>query len=197
VQEFTSIAAGLVAMDAMVKAAPVLVLDTLTVCPGRLVVLITGDVASVGIALEAGRGTADDIVVLDELFIPNLHPGVMPAIAGPVEPPAWDALGALECLSVTAGVAAADRMAKDAPVTVLEVRLAGGMGGKSTVKVMGPLHEVETAMRAGEEEARSRGRLCAGVIIARPHPDIAMHLGGGGAGLQGKRPPAGEAGRWS
>ncbi len=199
-QEFASITAGLAAMDAMVKAAPARVLETLTVTPGRLVVLLSGDVASVEIALKAGRAATDDITVLDELFIPNLHPAVMPAIGGGVEAPTWDALGVIECLSVTAGVAAADRMAKEAAVTVLEVRLAGGMGGKSTVKVMGPLEEVESAMRAGEEEVRSRGKLCARIIIPRPHPDIAAHLAGVPAGIAGV--PAGiagglEAGRWS
>lgn len=176
VQEFASIAIGLAALDAMVKAAPVQVLQTLTVCPGRLVLIITGDVASVEIALAAGRTAGDDVVVVDELFIPNLHPMVIPAMRGSLVAREWDALGVIESLSVTGGIAAADAMAKEAPVTVLEVRLSGGMGGKSTVKVMGPLHEVESAMKAGEEQVRRRGRLCARIVIPRPHPDVAAHL---------------------
>jgi microcompartment protein CcmL/EutN len=46
------------------------------------------------------------------------------------------------------------------------------MGGKSTVKVMGGIHDVEAAVAAGVRRLAGRGLLCRQVILARPHPDI-------------------------
>ena len=183
VQEFASIAAGVLALDAMVKAAPIEVLGTRTICPGKLVVLFTGDVASVDHALAAGRELSGDSLI-DELFIPNLHPLVLPAIRGQARVQAWDALGIIESFSVTAGIVAADLAVKEGRVELLEIRLAGGMGGKSSVKLMGPIEEVQAAVQAGAEFVSRKGLLCRQVIIPRPHPDIRSHVLAGDGGRE-------------
>ncbi|MCU0294077.1 MAG: BMC domain-containing protein [Thermoanaerobaculaceae bacterium] len=171
VQEYSSIAAGVLALDAVVKAAPVAVLAARVVTPGKLVLLFTGDVASVAASLAAGREAGAE-TLLDELFIPNLHPRVIPAIRAVVAVREWDALGIIEGLSVAAGIEAADAAAKEAEVEIPEIRLSGGMGGKSTVKLMGPLRDVQAAVRAGTARVQAGGRLCRQVVIPRPHPDI-------------------------
>lgn len=173
--EFSSIAGGIVAMDAMVKAAPVRVITTKTICPGRLVILITGDEASVEYSLVAGKRQGAPHLV-DELFITNLHSGVIPAIRGVADAGELDALGVVESLSATASISVADRAAKEADVRIVRIRLAGGMGGKSTVKITGPIHEVEAAMAAGARWVEDRGLLCRQVILPRPHPDIRAFL---------------------
>lgn len=175
VQEFSSIAAGFFALDAIVKAAPVHILVTRIVTPGKFIVLFTGDVASVEASLAAGKDSCGGDL-LDELFIPNLDRKVIPAIEGPVVVQEWDALGIIESLSVTAGIVAADLAAKEAEVRIPEIRLAGGMGGKSTIKVMGRLEDVEASLAAGGGYVQGRGLLCKKVLIPRPHPDIWGHL---------------------
>ena len=175
VQEYSSIAAGVEALDAMVKAAPVEVITTRVVEPGKLVILITGDVASVEAGLVGGKaGRGGDL--LDELFLPNLEAQVIPALRGQARSGEWDALGIIESLSVAAGIEAADAAAKASGVRVVEIRLSGGMGGKSTVKLMGSIHEVEAGMAAGVRVVRGKGLLCREVIIANPHPDIREHV---------------------
>ena len=171
VLEFTSIAAGIRALDAMVKAAPVTVLDTKTICPGKYVVLITGEVAAVDASLTAGKETSRPFLI-DELFIPNLNFRVIPGIKGKVELADWDALGVIESFSVTASIEAADIAAKQADIQIPEIRLATGMGGKSYVKVVGAVEDVEAAVRAGVDYVQGKGLLCQQVIIPRPHPDI-------------------------
>ena len=175
VQEFSSIAAGFLALDAIVKAAPVAVLATRIVTPGKFIVLFTGDVASVDASLTAGRGSSGEDL-LDELFIPNLDRKVIPAIRGPVTVREWDAMGIIESLSVTAGIEAADIAAKEAEVEIPEIRLAGGMGGKSTIKIMGRIEDVEASLAAGTGYVQGKGLLCKQVVIPRPHPDIWGHL---------------------
>ena len=175
VQEFSSIATGFLALDAIVKAAPVRILATRIVTPGKFVVLYTGDVASVDASLTAARDSSGEDL-LDELFIPNLHQAVIPALEGPAAVEQWDALGIVESLSVTAGIVAADLAAKEAEVKIPEIRLAGGMGGKSTIKVMGRLEDVQAALAAAADYVQARGLLCRQVLIPRPHPDIWEHL---------------------
>lgn len=175
VQEYSSIAVGFLALDAIVKAAPVNILATRIVTPGKFIVLFTGDVASVEASLTAGKDSREEDL-LDELFIPNLDRKVIPAIAGPVSVQEWDALGIIESLSVTAGIVAADLAAKEAEIRIPEIRLAGGMGGKSTIKVMGRLEDVEASLAAGAGYVQGKGLLCRQVLIPRPHPDIWGHL---------------------
>jgi microcompartment protein CcmL/EutN len=175
VQEYSSIALGVEALDAMVKAAPVEVITTRLVEPGRLVILITGDVASVEASLAAGKiGRLAELV--DELFIQNLDPQVIPALRGENRAGEWDALGIIESLSVAAGIEAADAAAKASAVRVVDIRLSGGMGGKSTVKLMGRIHEVEAGMAAGVRLVSDKGLLCREVVLANPHPDIRQHV---------------------
>lgn len=175
VQEYSSIAVGFLALDAIVKAAPVSILATRIVTPGKFIVLFTGDVASVEASLTAGKDSREGDL-LDELFIPNLDRKVIPAIAGLVSVQEWDALGIIESLSVTAGIMAADLAAKEAEIRIPEIRLAGGMGGKSTIKVMGRLEDVEASLAAGAGYVQGKGLLCRQVLIPRPHPDIWGHL---------------------
>ena len=171
VLEFNSIAAGIHAMDEMVKAAPVKIVDAKTICPGKFVVLVTGDVASVDASLTAGKKAGEGYLV-DELFIPRLHEYIIPAIVGGVECEKWDAVGVIECFSTTASIEAGDIAAKTADVIVTEVRLSTGLGGKSYVKMVGDIQEVEAAMKAGVDYIKVKGLLCKDIILPRPHPDI-------------------------
>jgi len=171
VQEFFDTAKGIEALDAMVKAAPVSIVTVLTVTPARFVVLLTGDVASVQSALEAGRRTGGQSLV-DELFLANLHPWVLPAISGEVEDGDWDALGILEAASITSGIEAGDLAAKRADVRLVEIRLDSHLGGRSTVKMVGPLDEVQAAMEVAVSSISAKRMLVRSVVIPRPHPDI-------------------------
>jgi len=171
VLEFNSIAVGIKAMDEMVKAAPVNIIDAKTICPGKYVVIISGDVASVDASITAGKAAGEGYL-LDELFIPNLHRYVIPAIVGAVECDVWDAVGVIESFSVVASIEAGDIAAKTADVIITEIRLATGLGGKSYVKLIGSIHEVEAAVNASVEYVKTKGLLCKEVIIPKPHPDI-------------------------
>ena len=59
-----------------------------------------------------------------------------------------------------------------ANVLISEVRLAVGMGGKSYIKMIGNIHEVEAAVKAAVKVIGDKGLLCKEVIIPNPHPEI-------------------------
>jgi microcompartment protein CcmL/EutN len=78
--EFSSIATGIEAGDAMVKRAPVATIQTGTVQPGHYLVMVAGDVASVEEAIKAGREVGQT-ELRDALFLPNVHPNVISALS--------------------------------------------------------------------------------------------------------------------
>jgi microcompartment protein CcmL/EutN len=171
VLEFSSIAAGIESMDCMVKAAPVKIVDAKTICPGKFLILITGEVASVDASLTAGKRCGEGYLI-DELFLPRLHHSIIPSIVGAVECSIWDAVGVLEAFSTTASIVAGDISAKTSEVVITEIRLATGLGGKSYVKMVGGIHDVEASMAEAVRYIRDRGLLCKDVILPQPHPEI-------------------------
>ena len=169
--ELNSIARGIVTMDAMVKKAPVRVLDAMPVCPGKYMVLIAGEVAPVESSMSAGLEVGGAYVI-DHLFLPQVHQQVIPAILAVTEVEKLDALGIIETFSMASCIVAADRAAKTANIQLIEVRLAKGLGGKAYLTLTGEIAEVEAAVSAGVEYVTSQGLLVTQVIIPAPHEDL-------------------------
>ena len=132
--EFDSISAGIVAGDAMVKSSPIGAIYAGTVHPGRYLVLVSGDTASVEVALDTGT-TVGTGHVTDQVFLPDIHEDVVQAIVGGARSASLDeeALGIVESTTVAAIIDAADAGVKAAHVAVSAVRLADGLGGKGYV----------------------------------------------------------------
>jgi len=169
--EFDSIAAGIEAADAMVKRAPIQVIKSGTVQPGKYLVLVGGEVADVEEALAAGRemGGADSI---DFVYLPQVHPGVVEAVAGAREPQARDALGVVETATVAAAIHAADAGVKGAEVGLVEVRLADGLGGKGIVLFSGTVADVQAAVQLGVGALERPALLVRQVVIPQLHPEM-------------------------
>jgi microcompartment protein CcmL/EutN len=166
--EFSSIAIGILALDEMVKGAPIKIIEARTMCPGKYIIVFTGDVASVDYSFNKGLETGKELIV-DSLFLPMIHPDAMAAIGKVIQVSEWSAIGIIETLTVVSGIEAADQAAKIGGVKIIEVRLAIGFGGKSYVKLMGSLDAVQAAMQAGTEAARSKKLLCMATLIPQPH----------------------------
>lgn len=169
--EFSSIAAGIQAADAMVKRAPIDVIRGGTVQPGKYLVLIGGQVADVEESLAAGRDVGGD-TVLDTVYLPQVHPAVVKAIAGGRVPEVTDAVGVVETTTVAATIHAADAGIKGAEVQLVEVRLADGLGGKGIVVFSGLVGDVEAAVEIGVGVLESRDLLVRQVVIPQLHEEM-------------------------
>lgn len=176
--EFDSISVGIVAGDAMVKTSPIGAIYAGTVHPGNYLVLVTGDTASVDIALATGTDVAGSRL-LDSVFLPDIHPDVTAAIVSAVDSAGLseEALGIVETATVAAVVDAADAGVKAADVTVSSVRLADGLGGKGYVLFSGVVAEVEAAVEAATNRTEPHGTLVRADIIAQLHDEMAENLG--------------------
>lgn len=166
--ELNSIAKGIETCDIMVKTSDVDLIDSYPVCPGKYIILISGDVAAVETSVERGIATAGANFV-DKLVLPHIHPQVIPGILGTAEVEKIDAIGIIETFSVASTIIAADASLKAAKVNIIEIRLAKGLGGKSFYTLTGTVAEVKAAIEAGSLIIEKEGVLVNKVVIAEPH----------------------------
>jgi len=169
--ELTSIAAGFEAADAMLKAAEVEIILSRTICSGKYMVLVGGDVAAVTSSVDAGCVAAGGSVI-DTFVIPNVHQAVFPAIAGTSKVDLLDALGIVESFSVASLIEAADAAVKAARVQLIEIRLAMALGGKAFVTLTGEVAAVQSAVDAGAAVVAAKGLLVNKVVIPQPRKEL-------------------------
>ena len=169
--ELSSIAVGMAAADAMLKAGQVELLATTPVCPGKYIIILHGNVASVESAVKAGRNIAGNYL-LDEFVIPNVHPAVFPAITATSPVDNLRALGILESFSIAAMIFGADAALKAAEVEAVELRLGSGLGGKSYFIITGDVAAVTASVEAGTESIIDKGLLVEKVVIPSPAKDF-------------------------
>jgi len=167
--EFHSIAAGIEAADAMVKRAPVERILTGTIQPGYYLALVTGEVADVTEAVDAGVRVGGE-ALRDRLLLPNVHPGVVEALRGARAPGATDALGVVETATVAAAIVAADAGLKGAEVRLNQLRLGDGLGGKGLAIFAGVVADVEAAVALGGDAVAAQ--VVRRVVIAQLHGEM-------------------------
>ncbi len=169
--ETSSIARGYQVADAVLKRADVEIVVNRTICPGKYMVLISGDVDAVNASIETGIEVGAHSVV-DYFIIPNVHPDVFPAISGVAALPEIQALGVIEGFSVASVIEAADAAVKAANVQLINVHLAMAIGGKGFVVLTGEVGAVESAVEAGAAVIEKKGLLVEKVVIPSPRKEI-------------------------
>src|SRR3954470_18987638 len=173
--ELTSIAAGYQTADAMLKSSAVDLLLSRSICSGKYMVMVGGDVASVQAAVSSGVSAAR-FSVIDSFVIPNLHEAVFLAIAGSSKVEVLDALGILESFSVASLIEGADAAVKAANVQLIEIRLAMALGGKAFVTMTGDVAAVESAVEAASQKVGQKGMLVNKVVIPHPRPELLKEM---------------------
>ena len=172
---YDSVASGLSALDALVKEAPVTVLEANLVEPGRFLILFVGGVAEA----EASHRIATErhgAALLAEIFLPMVHPALVAGLAGEEDRSPPDTLGVVEGTTVAHTLVAADRALKDASVRLAGIRVAVGLGGRAFFVVHGEQHDVEASVAAGTAVLEATGTLHRTEIIARPHVEMVPWL---------------------
>ncbi len=178
--ETTSIGLGMAAQDAMLKAGTVRVVLARTICSGKYIVAVTGPLAEVTAAVEAGVAALPEGLI-DQAVIPKIHPTVFQALGQAVElhvPLAEGAaagpkaLGVVETYSGTSVLEAADAAAKAAAVTLLRIHLAMALGGKGYLMMAGAVPDVQAAVAAGAAVVREKGLLVSAVTIPGPSREL-------------------------
>lgn len=173
--EYVSIAAGIEAADRMVKAADIRPVFFKTICPGKFLAAVSGNVEDVTASVEAGRSAGLDMVS-DWFVIPHIHPDAVAALAGCSVIRNRSALGVIETYSVASAIQAADTAAKTADIQLMDIRTALGLGGKGFVLLSGDVAAVEASVGAASEMVRTTGLLVGTTVLPRPSVELIGQL---------------------
>lgn len=173
--EFTSIARGIYVADQMVKISDVEIVTAGSVCPGKYIAIVQGDVGAVQDSVGIGERLAEEFLV-DSIIIPNVNPAVFPAITGATMPDRIQALGIMESFSLATMIIAADAILKAAELSPLELRLGTGLGGKSFFTFTGDVAAVQTGVEAGVAIAEQKGLLVNAEVIPSPSDRLLSSL---------------------
>ena len=163
--EFKTTATGITAADAMVKTSDVEIVEAQTVCPGKYIAIITGDLSAVKAAVDAAVTTYEDKCI-DSFVLGNPHESLFPAMYGTTQ------VGILETYDAASIIEAADQAAKTAIVDVIELRIAKGMCGKSYMLLTGEVSAVEASIEKAKQFVAEKGMYLDSSVIA--HPDKRM-----------------------
>jgi len=190
--EYSAVSRGITALDIITKAAEVDILSSQTICPGKYMILFCGGLGAVKAALEAARHVTG---IIDEFVLGRPHQSIFAALdrespisgkatiegastptantsCASVLPYGGTALGLVETFSGAAAIKAADTAAKTAWINLVEIHIAHGMCGKSTVMFTGEVAAVSAALDAAKSEAEAKGMLLDTALI--PNPDKKM-----------------------
>jgi microcompartment protein CcmL/EutN len=159
----------------MTKNSEVGIITATSVCPGKYIVIVHGDVASVEDSVKTGEECAGEFYV-DSIIIPNVHERVFPAIAGTEMPGRIDAVGIVEYFSLPAILTAADAILKSAALEPIELRLGSGLGGKAYFVFTGEVSAVQAGVQAACALSAPDGLLVNAEIIPAPSEKIVEFL---------------------
>ena len=173
--ELKSTPIGIQTADEMVKAANVELVLANPVCPGKYMIVVSGDVGAVKNSVERGKSIAD-VFLVESHIINNVSPQVLVAIAGATDIKDLKSIGAIETISALTIIKAADIAVKASNVQLIEVRIAKGLGGKGFLIMTGEISSVKSAIKSCENELAKLGEITSTSIIASPLYKIGINI---------------------
>ncbi len=173
--EYSSIATGILASDAMLKKAPITVIKSGTVHNGKYLVLIGGSVASVKESYAKGLAIDPDNII-DSTILPNVHQRLHDSILGSRLKCTKESLGIIEASSVSTMIKASDAGVKGANVNIVEIRLADDIGGKSFTIYNGAVEEIQAAVEIAKNAITSSEHWVNETIIPNLHADMKIQI---------------------
>lgn len=165
--EYLTVSTGVQAADMILKTAKVSIIEAKTVCPGKYIIIFSGDLSSVNASIEASKKSYGENLI-DSFILGNPHEAIFPAIYGASDIKNKKSLGILETFSAASIIVAADEAAKTSDVELIEVRIARGMCGKSFLMLTGDIAAVEAAIKKASSVVGKSGLLLDSSIIANP-----------------------------
>ena len=173
--EFKSISRGIMVTDEMLKAAGVKLVLATTLCPGKYLVMVEGELS----AVEKSIDTADMLGgrhVFSSFVISAINPEIIEAISGRVTDSLQDSIAIVESLQMANLINAADISLDSAEVKIVEFRLGRGCGVNSFYIITGRLAAVEEATKNAAVFLKEQGSLIAHKVIANPDSDLRRWL---------------------
>ena len=173
--EFSSIATGIMASDAMVKKSPITMLRTGTISKGKYLILIGGSVSSVEEAYFEGTLKGGDVVD-DKVLLPDIHQQVHDAILGTRKSCTGDGLSVIETRTVASIIKSSDAAIKATNIDIVEIRLGDALGGKGVALFTGTVEDLEYAVEVAKSAVSEQQCWLNEIIIPRLHEHMSQQI---------------------
>lgn len=174
VLDFQDIPAGVYAVDAILKKAPIAFVRAGTVTRGRYLVIFGGSTGSTAESLQEARALSGDSII-DYAFLADVHQDLFDGVFGKKQK-ANGSLLILETETASSIVRAVEAALKGTPVELIEIRLSDtGLSGKGMALLSGDLPDVTAAAelaRSGSGVDSPPPRGFSHRLIAAPHDTL-------------------------
>lgn len=177
VVELASLYKGFEVQDAILKSADVEKMLARTICSGKYIIIVRGEIADVESCLETAREVGG-FAIVNTVLIPNIDEKVFPAIVGgtTLESPSVDGMLILETFSVAAAIKAADIAAEEADIDIMRIHVAMAIGGKGLVVFAGNIDALKASLEPALEYLKEDGTLAGYSLITNPHESVLKEL---------------------
>ena len=164
--ELSSLARGGRLADDLLKAADVQLHSSRCFSGARHLVLFSGGVEAVSLAMDAALAVGADRVI-DHALISGCHPRLGPALAGERDQlPRAYALLFVETDTLSASLRSLDQAFKTVPLSLIGLRLGRGVAGRGVYLLAGEHADLEAAQEVTSVSAA--GALVDTELIPRP-----------------------------
>lgn len=172
--EFNSISKGFEVSDILLKSSFVEVEILRHICPGKFLTIISGDVEEVREALEKVNKD-DDKKIVETNIISSAHEELLKGLKKRPLVLQYDAIGIMECSTVTSMLVALDAGLKASSVQLVKLVLGNGIAGKAYFIFTGSVSSVEEGIKASMKIIDSK-RIIHQTVIPSPSELLLKNL---------------------
>ena len=172
--ELSCIHKGFEVLDKMVKSARVEKILARTICSGKYLILVRGELADVEASIGSAKETAEYSIV-NALVIPNVEEALFSALAGSTTfdgPQLPDGMLVVETFSVVSCIKAADFALKAASISLLRVHVAMAVGGKGYFVATGNIDALKSSLEPVLDFLKDEGSLVGYSLITQPGEEL-------------------------
>jgi len=175
--ELSSISKGFEVQDAVLKFSSVEKLVARSICSGKYLILVRGEIADVESCLEKARSVGG-FAVIQIVILPKMDEKIFPAIVGAtaLDSPEIGGVLIFETFSAASALKISDIAVKQADVTILRIHLAMAIGGKGLAVLTGDMESLKSIVGPVLEYAKDDGMLAGYTLIPNPHPELLREL---------------------
>jgi microcompartment protein CcmL/EutN len=175
--ELSSISKGFEVEDAVLKFTHVEKLIARTICSGKYLILVRGEIADVESCLEKAKSVGS-YAIIQTVLLPNIDDQIFPAIVGAtaLETSGIQGVLVLETFSAVSAIKLADIAVKQADVNILRIHIAMAIGGKGLVVMTGDMESLKSVLNPILDAAKEDGMLGGYSLIPNPHPDLLREM---------------------
>ncbi len=173
--EYRSISKGIEIADQIIKKASVEIIYFRTICPGKFLIIITGDEGAVDEAITYGEQKQEKSFV-DSFRLHAVSPAIINGIKNKYDTKEIsDAIGIIETNKICTGIEVLDRVLKSSDVKLVKMQLAQCISGKLVFTVTGAVSSIQYGFKEVKNKL-SPNEYANIALIPSPSEEIKRYL---------------------